>query len=117
MTYGECKRQILALIEEYSPNVDNYTEDEDIAIRMPFLVDLAYQELAQSKKIIATKIYPEIADDNKTDRFTAYMLPNDLYQVKNVYLLDKDNKKEIRIIILWGKIKYTLKTIIQAKQY
>lgn len=36
MTYGECKRQILALIEEYSPNVDNYTEDEDIAIRMPF---------------------------------------------------------------------------------
>ena len=105
MTYGECKRQILALIEEYSPNVDNYTEDEDIAIRMPFLVDLAYQELAQSKKIIATKIYPEIADENKSDRFTAYMLPSDLYQAKNIYLLDKDNKKTNSNYYLMGKNK------------
>lgn len=36
MTYGECKKQILALIEEYAPNTDNYTEDEDIATRIPF---------------------------------------------------------------------------------
>ena len=48
MTYGECKKQILALIEEYTPNNNSLTEDEHIATRMPFLVDLAYQELVQT---------------------------------------------------------------------
>ena len=87
MTYGECKKQILALIEEYAPNTDNYTEDEDIATRIPFLVDLAYQELAQTKKIISTKIYAEISDEKKQDTFTSYTLPSDLYQIKNNSLI------------------------------
>ena len=94
MTYGECKKQILALIEEYTPNNKNLTEDEDIATRMPFLVDLAYQELAQTKKIIATKIYAEISDDNKQDKFTSYTLPSDLYQIRSEYLLDANNGKK-----------------------
>ena len=93
MTYGECKKQILALIEEYAPNITNYTEDEDISTRLPFLIDLANQELAQIKKIMATKIYAEIADENKQDKFTSYTLPSDLYQIRNVYLLDTNNKK------------------------
>ena len=105
MTYGECKKQILALIEEYTPNNKNLTEDEDIATRMPFLVDLAYQELAQTKKIIATKIYAEISDDNKQDKFTSYTLPSDLYQIKNIYLLDSNNKKGISNYFVMGKNK------------
>ena len=59
MTYGESKKQILALIEEYAPNINNFTEDEDIALRLPHLFDLAYQELSQNKKIVASKFYPE----------------------------------------------------------
>lgn len=105
MTYGECKKQILALIEEYAPNTDNYTEDEDIATRIPFLVDLAYQELAQTKKIISTKIYAEITDEKKQDTFTSYTLPSDLYQIKNIYLLDKNNKKGISNYFVSGKNK------------
>mgnify|MGYP000221681885 FL=1 len=105
MTYGECKKQILALIEEYAPNTDNYTEDEDIATRIPFLVDLAYQELAQTKKIISTKIYAEISDEKKQDTFTSYTLPSDLYQIKNIYLLDKNNKKGISNYFVSGKNK------------
>ena len=53
MTYGESKKQILALIEEYAPNSTIFTEDEDINTRIPFLFDLAYQELSQTKKILA----------------------------------------------------------------
>lgn len=93
MTYGESKKQVLALIEEYAPNKDmnSFTEDEDIALRLPHLFDLAYQELAQNKKIIATKIYPE--KEEKVDKYSSYTLPSDLYQIKSIFMLDKNNKK------------------------
>ena len=93
MTYGENKKITLALIEEYAPNMTKLTEDEDIANRLPFLYNLAYQELAQTKKIIATKTYSEIADENKEDGYTAYSLPSDLYQIKNVFAQDSNNKQ------------------------
>lgn len=92
MTYGENKKITLALIEEYSPNMNNKTEDEDIALRLPFLYNLAYKELAMTKKIIATKTYSEIPDEQKEDRYTSYSLPSDLYQIKNIMILDEDNK-------------------------
>ncbi len=94
MTYGENKKITLALIEEYSPNMNNKTEDEDIALRLPFLYNLAYKELAMTKKIIASKTYSEISDEQKNDRYTSYSLPSDLYQIKNVILLDEDNKPQ-----------------------
>ena len=93
MTYGEYKKITLALIEEYAPNMIKLTEDEDIANRLPFLYNLAYQELAQTKKIIATKTYNEIADENKENKYTAYSLPSDLYQIKNVFAQDNHNKQ------------------------
>lgn len=92
MTYGENKKITLALIEEYAPNMTKLTEDEDIANRLPFLYNLAYKELAQTKKIIATKMYSEIVDENKEDRYTSYSLPSDLYQIKNVFVQDSYNK-------------------------
>lgn len=92
MTYGDNKKITLALIEEYSPNMDNKTEDEDIALRLPFLYNLAYKELAMTKKIVATKTYSEIPDEQKQDRYTPYSLPSDLYQIKNIMVLDEDNK-------------------------
>lgn len=92
MTYGDNKKITLALIEEYSPNMDNKTEDEDIALRLPFLYNLAYKELAMTKKIIATKTYSEIPDEQQSDRYTSYSLPSDLYQIKNIILLDEDNR-------------------------
>ena len=93
MTYGENKKITLALIEEYTPNNNTYTEDEDIARRLPFLYNLAYKELAQTKKIIATKTYSEITEENKADRYTSYSLPSDLYQIKNIFVQDSDNKQ------------------------
>lgn len=92
MTYGENKKITLALIEEYSPNMNDKTEDEDIALRLPFLYNLAYKELAMTKKIVATKTYSEMPDEQKQDRYTPYNLPSDLYQIKNVVTLDEDNK-------------------------
>ena len=105
MTYGENKKITLALIEEYAPNMETYTEDEDIASRLPFLYNLAYKELAQTKKIIATKTYSEIADENKEDRYTSYSLPSDLYQIKNVFAQDSNNKQiNVDYYIIGNKI-------------
>lgn len=92
MTYGENKKITLALIEEYSQNMNEKTEDEDIALRLPFIYNLAYKELAMIKKIVATKTYSEIPDEQKQDRYTPYNLPSDLYQIKNIVTLDEDNK-------------------------
>lgn len=103
MTYGESKKQVLALIEEYAPQMKEYTEDEDIAVRLPFLFDLACQELAQNKKIIASKVYAE--KEEKEDRYTPYNLPSDLYQIKNIFRIDKDNKKGNVDYYLMGKSK------------
>ncbi len=104
MTYGESKKQVLALIEEYAPHITKeYTEDEDIALRLPHLFDLAYQELAQNKKIIATKFYPE--KEEKEDKYTSYTLPSDLYQIKNVFMIDENNKKGNVDYYTFGKNK------------
>ena len=84
MTYGENKKITLALIEK--------TEDEDIAVRLPFLYNLAYKELATTKKIIAIKTYSEIPDEQKKDKYTSYSLPSDLYQIKNIFTLDENNR-------------------------
>lgn len=93
MTYGDNKKITLALIEEYAPNMQNKTEDEDISTRLPFLYNLAYKELAMTKKIVATKIYKEVDDENKDDEYTAYSLPSDLYQIKNIFVQDSKNKR------------------------
>ena len=93
MTYGENKKITLSLIEEYAPNMAQLTEDEDIARRLPFLYDAACKELAQTKKIIATKTYSEINDENKEDRYTAYSLPSDLYQIRNIFAQTSENKQ------------------------
>ena len=56
------------------------------------IYNLAYKELAMIKKIVATKTYSEIPDEQKQDRYTPYNLPSDLYQIKNIVTLDEDNK-------------------------
>src|SRR5574344_353471 len=86
MTYGDNKKITLALIEEYTPN----SIDEDISVRLPFLYNLAYKELAMTKKITAVKIYKEVGD--KEDKYSKYILPSDLYQIKNIFAQDSDNK-------------------------
>ena len=121
MTYGESKKQIWALIEEYAPNSTIFTEDEDINTRIPFLFDLAYQELSQTKKILATKIYAE--KEEKENRYSEYTLPYDCYQIKNVFLLDSNNIKGESDYYTVGKNKIYIsdknegKTVVEYYKY
>lgn len=90
MTLGENKKITLALIEEYSPNHQSNTDDEDIAMRLNLVYSTAYQEMAQHKKILKTKTLKEISGETSKG-YSEYSLPSNMYQFKRIIGLDKDN--------------------------
>lgn len=51
MTLEEMKVKVYALIEEYSEDADNLTEDEDLATKMNSVINQIQNELARFKKI------------------------------------------------------------------
>lgn len=90
MTLGENKKITLALIEEYSPNNQYLTDDEDIRARLNLVYGPAYQELAQIKKILKTKTLKEITGET-SEGYTEYSLPSSMYQFKRIIGLDENN--------------------------
>lgn len=90
MTLGENKKIALALIEEYSPNSSNLTDDNDIATRLNLLYATNYQELAQTKKILKIKVLKDITG-NKEEGYEELSLPSDMYQLKRVIALNELN--------------------------
>ena len=90
MTLGENKKITLALIEEYSPNNQYLTDDEDIRARLNLVYAPAYQELAQIKKILKTKTLKEIIGET-SEGYTEYTLPSAMYQFKRIIGLDENN--------------------------
>ena len=90
MTLGENKKIALGLIEEYSKSNNNLTDDEDIANRLNFVYSTSYQELSQRKKIIKTEVLREITG-TKSEGYTQYSLPSDMYQFGKIFALDKEN--------------------------
>lgn len=53
MTLEEMKKKIYSLIEEYSEDNDDLTEDEDLATKMNDVINQIQNELARMKKISA----------------------------------------------------------------
>ena len=91
MTLGENKKITLALIEEYAPNNQYLTEDEDIAARLNLVYAPAYQELSQEKKILKTKVLKDISEEGTG--YEEYTLPSNMYQQKRVIAMDEDNNQ------------------------
>lgn len=90
MTLKENKKITLALIEEYSPNNSILTDDEDIAMRLNLVYAPNYQELAQVKKILKTKVLRNITG-NTEEGYEEISLPSDMFQQKRIIALDKNN--------------------------
>lgn len=91
MTLEENKKITLALIEEFSPNNQYLTDDEDIRARLNLVYAPAYQELSQEKKIIKTKVLKEIGE--KGTGYEEYTLPSNMYQQKRVIAMDEENSQ------------------------
>ena len=91
MTLGENKKITLALIEEYAPNNQYLTDDEDIRARLNLVYAPAYQELSQEKKIIKTKVLKEISEDGTG--YEEFSSPSNMYQQKRLIAMDEDNNQ------------------------
>lgn len=89
MTLGENKDIVLALMEEYAPNKSHNSDDDDIPVRLNLVYSTAYEEVAELKKILKTKILKEITGQT-SEGYTKYSLPT-MYQLKKVIALDENN--------------------------
>lgn len=90
MTLGDNKKIMLALIEEYSPESEILTTDEDIATRLNLVYAPSYQYAAQLKKILRTKT---IVVNEDSDAVLEQILPGNMYQLKRIIGLDDNNNK------------------------
>jgi hypothetical protein len=108
MTLGENKKITLGLIEEYSPNNQYLTDDEDISTRLNLLYSTSYQELSQIKKILKTKILREQIEETE-DGYEEYSMPSNLYKLRKVIALDDNNNIQTPDYYILGKKIYLSK--------
>lgn len=120
MTYGENKKIFLSLVDEYAPNLSEFTEDEDIITKCAQLYANAYQDLAD----VYTKPKTRDIDIVKTTGnigYEEYSLPK-CKQVRRVIARDQNNNMtEADYYYLGNKIyisnKETLKYTIEYIPY
>lgn len=86
MTLAEMKEKVYSLIEEYSEENDDLTEDEDLAQKMNSVINQIQNELARYKKIPAYKTLNVKKDEEM--KFTD--IDSDLYQLNIVRGVDAD---------------------------
>lgn len=90
MTLKELKKKVLVLIEEYSPNSEMLTADEDIANKMNDVINQVMYELCRFKKIPKYIEMDVEAGDVVDFDVLASECGYDIYQVKLVTGVDFD---------------------------
>ena len=80
MTLEEMKQKVYSLIEEYSEDADDLTEDEDLAAKMNSVINQIQNELTRFKKI------PKDVSLNVSEGQEMYLkdIDKDLYQLMNI---------------------------------
>ena len=86
MTLGDMKEKVYSLIEEYSEDNDDLTEDEDLALKMNSVINQIQNELSRFKKIPEVKTLAVKEDEEMT--FTD--IDSSLYQLNIVRGVDAD---------------------------
>ena len=86
MTLGDMKEKVYSLIEEYSEDNDDLTEDEDLALKMNGVINQIQNELARYKKIPGYKSLVVKKDEEKL--FTD--IDSNLYQLNLVRGVNSD---------------------------
>ena len=94
MTLEEMKIKVYALIEEYSEDAENLTEDEDLALKMNSVINQIQNELARFKKI---EEYTTL-EGREGDIIDFKSIDDNLYQLNIVRGLDVE--------IIGQKIKF-----------
>ena len=90
MTLEEFKIKVYSLIEEYSEDADNLTEDEDLASKMNSVINQIQNEMCRFKKIpaTATLTVTEGQELNYSE------IASDMYQLHNIRGVDFDTMND-----------------------
>lgn len=86
MTLEEMKTKVYSVIEEYSEDADELTEDEDLAAKMNSCINIIMNEMSRFKKINA---YISISVD-KGQNITFNEISSDLYQLNIIRGVDHE---------------------------
>lgn len=105
MTLEEMKAKVYSLIEEYSEDADDLTEDEDLALKMNHVINQIQNELARMKKIEA---YTTL-EGTEDDLIDFSSVDNNLYQLNIVRGLDCE--------IIGQKIKFNETGTVEVYYY
>ena len=84
MTLEEFKTNVYSLIEEYSENADEITEDEDLALKMNGCIYTILLEMSRFKKIDAYTTYEATNGENLAMKDIA----SDMYQLNMIRGVD-----------------------------
>lgn len=90
MTLEDMKTRVYQLIEEYSENADELTEDEDFAAKINIVIDQVQNHLTRFKKI------PKFAELNVTEGQTMTLgdIDKEFYQLDLIRGVDYDIKND-----------------------
>ena len=86
MTLENMKLKVYSLIEEYSEDADDLTEDEDLAAKMNSVINQIQNELCRMRKIPA---YTTI-DVTEGQELTFDDIASDIYQINIIRGVDTD---------------------------
>lgn len=86
MTLEEMKTKVYSLIEEYSENEDNLTEDTDLATKMNSVINQIQNELSRFKKITAYKTMNVV----ENQEITLSSIDLNIYQLNIIKNVDYD---------------------------
>lgn len=91
MTLAENKKQLLAILAEYSGTTP-LSEDEEIIQNLNFLYNSAVQELSQIKPI---RVVEEITRTGQgtAEYYRGFLMPTDMREVEEVLCLDATTNK------------------------
>lgn len=84
MTLEEMKIKVYSLIEEYSEDADDLTEDEDLALKMNSCINTIMNEMSRFKKIDA---YTTL-EVNEGDNLAMSDIASDMYQLNLIRGVD-----------------------------
>jgi hypothetical protein len=84
MTLEEFKTNVYSLIEEYSEEADDLTEDEDLALKMNSCINTILNEMSRFKKIDA---YTTLSV-NEGDNLAMTDIASDMYQLNMIRGVD-----------------------------
>lgn len=93
MTLEEMKQKIYSMIEEYSEDADDLTEDEDLAMKMNSVINQIQNELCRMKKIPANASF-EVVEGQE---MLLSEVDKNLYQLHNIRGVDYDTMNDLLI--------------------